>query len=160
VLNTVSVVVLMSLHTRFEINPEPALITLVLVSDALIDELPFILTVEIATSNDQSAIELSDEIVAIGMPLSNNSLLTAVSIWSSRIIPSVEIDEQKISSNSPKIDDMLALSINPAVRLNAFNDDTVKVLKVLIAPPPPPPITVRAVLVFKKTSCDWMLISI
>jgi hypothetical protein len=50
VLSTVSVVVLMSSHTRFVIRPEPALITLVLVSDALIEELPFMLSVDIAGS--------------------------------------------------------------------------------------------------------------
>jgi len=118
----------MSSHTRFVIRPEPALITLVLVSDALIDELPFMLSVDIAASNDQSAIELRDEFVAIGIPFSKSSLPTAVSIWSSIIIPSVEIDEQKISSNSPKIDDILADIISPAVMFNALNDDTVNVL--------------------------------
>ena len=72
VLNTVSVVVLISLHTRFVIRAEPALIVCVLRSEPLIDELPFILSVEIAASSDQSAIELSDEFVATGTPLSSN----------------------------------------------------------------------------------------
>jgi hypothetical protein len=159
VLNTVSVVVLISLHTRFVIRAEPALMTCVLRSEPLIDELPFILSVDTAGSYDQSASVDIFAVVAIGIPLSNSSPPTALSIWSSRIIPSVDILEQKISSNSPKIDDMLALSINPAVRFNTLSDDTLKVLKVLMALPPPP-ITVQGVAQFKYTSCEAMLISI
>ena len=101
----VSVNVDMSLHTRFVMSADPALMVSVLSSVPLIDEFPFMLSVDTAGSYDQSASDEMFDVVAMGTPLSNSSLPTDVRIFPSSIIPSVLMLEQPMSSKSPMIDD-------------------------------------------------------
>ena len=101
----VSVNVDMSLHTRLLIKPDPALMLSVLSSEPLMVELPFMLSVDIAGSYDQSASVERLDAVAIGTPLSSSSDATDVRMFPSSIIPSVLMLEQPMSSKSPITDD-------------------------------------------------------
>jgi hypothetical protein len=101
----VSVNVDMSLHTRLVIKPEPALMVSVLSSEPLMVELPFMLSVDIAGSYDQSASVDRLDAVAMGTPLSNSSDPTDVRMFPSSITPSVLMLEHPMSSKSPMTDD-------------------------------------------------------
>jgi hypothetical protein len=92
--------VLISLHTRLPISPDPACIIFVLVNEPLIDELPFILSVEIAGSIAQSDNELIFDVVARGIPLSKSSVPTVVSRELSKFRANVDIVEAYNSSAS------------------------------------------------------------
>jgi hypothetical protein len=105
---------------------------------AAIRLLPFILTVEIAGSSDQSDSDEILDVVATGTPFRSSSEPPAVvSKAPSRYIPNVDNELITALSASRYVVDMLKLTTSRAVRVDVTN----KLSKVDTAEPPPSPVS-------------------